>query len=196
MLLELFSEMISLFLLLLLDVFSGCMKSVPSRSHWCPPNRGTAGVLTLHFTTIKVSSINAMKPHKTCTQTHTNIHKHMLMQQTQAHKTTSHFSVSPQPHKRCKIWTSSDVAIISYSCSHKKHRVKMLNYMWAVTPRISSLPVYFKPASICYRERLLVIYFKTVAHTCWDFRFCTFCTIDMKNTSSPAACCEEMCCYF
>lgn len=61
------------FLLLLLGVFSGCMESVPSCSRRCPPNRGTTGVLTLTFNNYKsVYSINTMKPHKTCTQTHTN----------------------------------------------------------------------------------------------------------------------------
>ncbi len=109
------------FFLLLLGVFSGCMKSVRSRSRRCPPNRGTTGVLTLTFNNYKsVYSINTMKPHKTCTQTHTNIRKHMLTQQTQDYMTLFSFT---QPHKQCKIWTSSDVALVSYTGVHTRNTV-------------------------------------------------------------------------
>ncbi len=173
------------------------MKSVPSRSHRCPPNRGTAGVLTLRFTTTKVSIILMQwnRTRRVLQHTHTSTNtcwcsKH---KPTKLHHTFQ-FRPTTQTMQNLNFLRRRNHFL--HSRSHKKHRVKILKYLWVVRPRISSLPVYFKPPSICYRERLLVIYFKTVAHTCWDFRFCTFCTIDMKNTSSPAACCEEMCCYF
>lgn len=70
-LLKLFSEIISLFLLLLLGVFTGCIKSVASRSCRCP-NRGTKGVVTLTFHNYKsVYSINKIKPHKRRVLEHT-----------------------------------------------------------------------------------------------------------------------------